>query len=154
MKRVPKYKHEITKGCMLVVDPASGRSSKPGYAVFRGGKMVTNGVATEVGGADIATCLTALHEWGQQMQRQYGPFEVLAIEKIRGRMAHVYLTWAVGVTIQAVTEGLAVSPIIIEVPITPWRAYAKRHLPDWTKGDAEDAKAMGEFLLYTAHQCG
>lgn len=134
-----KARTAITSGKMLAVDPASGSSSQAGWALYETGKLVEAGVVEVSKGKCI----------GDRLQETYEALcedevDVLAIERIRGRMAHQYLHWAVGTIVAAVPY-----KHLVEVPIPVWRAYAKAS-GRWDKADDQDAIMIGEVCIHLA----
>lgn len=70
--------------------------------------------------------------------------DILVIEEIRGRMAHHYLSWSVGVTLAAIR-----APLCIELPINVWKAVAAV-TPGYFKGNSQDAEIIGTTLTILA----
>ena len=131
--QVQRFADSILRGTVLAIDPASGGTSLPGWAAYRGGQFLKGGTLPISGGV-IQDRLRALYD-----ALQVTDPDVLVIERIRGGNAHEYLHWAVGVTIAA-TKPL----ILIEMPVSTWKKHAgKLH----KKSDAADAKAIGDCLL-------
>lgn len=135
-KTVNTHSKIITTGTLVAIDPASGSGSFPGYAIFKKGKLVSSGTIKINSKLPLNLRLHALYD--QLAMLEVNP-DVLVIEEIRGRMAHAYLSFAVGMTITAVR-----SHICIEIPINVWKAYVGR---DHIKTDEADAIAMGEAII-------
>lgn len=133
---VRKHSHAITTGTLLSIDPASGGTSAPGYAAFRGGEMLESGTL-KIGKGSIQSRLRAIYECLQNTNP-----DVLVIEKIRGNMAHEFLRWSVGVIVAATCP-----TVLIECPTSTWRSHAgKAH----KKSDEADAVAIGKCTLAKA----
>lgn len=125
---------------MLVVDPASGGSSLPGFAAYRAGQLIKSGTLA-IDGGPVQGRLRALHEYLKNTKP-----DVLVIERIGGPKAHKYLLWSVGVIIAAA------NPMsLIEIGVSTWKKHA-REGGVWTKGDENDALAMGACVLDVAMQ--
>ena len=145
---VAKVSRQVKAGKLLAIDPSSGgwdpktrTQSTPGYALWEAGKFIESGTIELCRGnacarlADLYACLT----------REFPDVDVLVLEKLRGRMVHHVLHWAVGATVAAVP-----APILIEVPIVFWKALAKTK-PNYVKADDSDAELMGEVVLRLAN---
>lgn len=139
---VAEHANEIIAGT-LVVDPSSGsKDSMPGYAVIKRGEICANGVIKLNPKQPVQERLRELHAAVKLLVAEHN-VTVLAVERIRGRMAHVYLTWACGTVVAAGGQKIQ---HVVEVPIPVWKRYA-REMWDYTKGDAADAKIMAVTLL-------
>lgn len=125
--------HTIINGTVLAIDPASGGSSLPGWAAWSKGEFVSAGVLGVKPGC-IQERLYSLHQTlaGERP-------DVLVIESIRGRKAHVYLTWSVGVIIAATCP-----LVLLEMPISTWKKHAGK---DHQKNDMNDAIAIGRTMM-------
>ena len=138
--RVQAYAKQILTTKLLAVDPASGKTSKPGYAYYEAGKLLESGVIdVPVGNtghrlADLYSCVA----------REFTGIDILVVEQLRGPKISPVLHWATGVTVAAVN-----APILYELPIYVWKAWAKT-LPDYTKADDQDARAIGDSILALA----
>ncbi len=135
-KAVNAVRTNILKGNVLVIDPGSHRL---GYATTKKGKITGQGVI-EVPEGEIKQRLQSLV---LTLQDDFD-YDVLAIEKIRGTRAHIYLKWAVGAVVGSVN-----APILLEVPIPAWKAVAG---PEHYKDDDTDAYAMAETILAVAKE--
>ena len=132
---VRRHTYAIMRGTLLVIDPSSGGSSLPGYACYKAGQLKKSGVVP-LDVDDIQGRLRALYDYLLLSNP-----DVLAIERIGGPKAHRHLWWSVGVSIAAA------NPVaLIEVPVSTWKKHA-REGGVWTKGDEQDALAMGACLL-------
>ena len=140
---VAKVARTILSGRVLAIDPASGGSSRPGWAWFMNGELVAAGeipLTKKNPIQDRLTELITIMETGFN----HPPPDVLVVEKIRGTRAHHYLHWSVG-TIIAGSE----APILLELPIPCWKAI----VPDeYVKTDEEDAKYIGTALIMLAKE--
>jgi Holliday junction resolvasome RuvABC endonuclease subunit len=136
-KQISENIDTILNGTILAIDPASVRL---GYAVTKKGKVTDQGVIELDQKAPINQRLQDI-VYTLQKDKDY---DILAVEMIRGKMAHVYLKFSVGAII-----GGARAPVCIEVPIHSWKAYAgKEH----KKSDDSDAVAMAETLIALAKE--
>jgi hypothetical protein len=133
-----KHRDLILKGNVLAIDPATGSSSKPGFAFFRNGKLVNSGVLDLDKKKDIFGRLGDLYDI---LYDQYnGVIDVLAIEKIRS--SHNSLRWAEIVSIMAVR-----ATVTIEVsPITWHQNVSKKY----KKSDEQDSIEIGIALIKIA----
>lgn len=128
-----RHAHVIRHGTLLAIDPASGGTSRAGWAAFKDGKLVDSGTL-EVEPGPVQQRLRQLYE----LLAETDP-DVLVIERIRGSRAHVFLHWAVGVSIAACCP-----MTLLEMPVSSWKKHAG---PTHRKGDREDAVAIGRALL-------
>ncbi len=148
--KFPKGKHPATfrkqlealapncrNGRVLIIDPAS---QSLGYAILDKLKLVDSGTIVVKG--NILVRITQLYS----KLRDLGEFEVLAVERIRGARAHVYLQWSVG----AIVAGTRAASMI-EVPISFWKAVIDKET--YVKSDENDAKSMAKViqLLLSEH---
>lgn len=129
----------ILGGLLLAIDPASGGTSYPGFALFHKGQLQSSGRVAIDGGQ----VQDRLYQLMTTLLRGQQP-DVLAIERIRGANAHPYLFWSVGVTVAA-TRPL----VVIEVPVSTWKKHVGK---DHVKGDEADAVAIGQTLVALAHK--
>lgn len=139
---VRRHKSKILTGKLLAVDPASGKSSCPGYAVYEKGQLLESGVI-DIPQGDTTERLANLHEC---MAREFKGIDVLVIEKLRGRMVHTTLTWAAGVTVAAIN-----APVLVECPISFWKALAVTRKA-YVKADDADAELMGDTVIMLARE--
>jgi len=135
-RTVKKAKAQILNGKILAIDPASKTA---GYALYDKGKLVTSGKLICKPKEPIAVRLASLHEQIQDLLDE--DVSVVAIEQIRGTMAHAYLKFAVGAAMAASGR-----PLTFEVPINVWRAVAKATV-GYEKSDDRDAELIGEALI-------
>jgi len=145
-KDVVKFNDRIFGGCMVVIDPASGSSSNPGYAIFSGGKLKSSGDVDVDKRLRVNERLQVIYDHLSKLTKNP---DILLIEKLRGRMAPASLMFSVGTAMSAVR-----SPICIEVPVCVWHAYAGRqYLNDKKLGittDAQDAEMIGLSVVELA----
>ncbi len=141
--KVRANRHKILTGTVLAIDPSSGGSSLPGFAVFRAGELLTSGEIEFPKKQDVYTRIQRLYD---EIRKLADP-DVLAIEEIRGAtFSHMYLRWAVGVSIAA-----GKAPVSVELPITVWKQLAKV-MPGYIKGNAMDAECIGHSLILLARK--
>jgi len=134
-KEVGKLASLILTGTMLVFDPAS---RKLGYSYY------VNGEFEESGPIQLDEKKSISHRLNEltHIITAFPTVDVLAVERIRGSRAHIYLTWSVGVI---VAGGYCNN--LIEVPVSTWHKFAgKGHV----KSDEADAVAMGDCLIAMA----
>lgn len=70
--------------------------------------------------------------------------DVVVIEEIRGRMAHHYLLWSIGVTVSAFPEAE-----LLEIPVSFWKCCVPE---GYEKNDEDDARYMGEAVITLAEE--
>lgn len=140
-KVVSKCANQILTGRVLAIDPASGGSSLPGWAIYEGGQFVAGGVIELRSRDPIDKRLQVLMK---RLQLDFTDIDVLALEKIRGRSSHEYLKWSVGVTIASCN-----APHFIEVPSALWRAIRPEN---YVKTDAADAALIGRVVVLVAEE--
>ena len=134
-KEIKMLDNLILTGTVLAIDPAS---KSVGYALYHKGELVKNGTL-EAPGRNVTRRLAWLYD---QLSAYQGKIDLLAIEEIRGRMAHTHLIWAVGLIVAAIRPDE-----MVEVPITMWKALCP---PNYIKSDANDAAKMGEVIMNIA----
>jgi Holliday junction resolvasome RuvABC endonuclease subunit len=136
-KQVRENLDLILEGTILAIDPASIRL---GYAVAEAGEITDQGVIELDRKAPIQTRLQAVVD----TLREDREYDVLAVEMIRGKMAHVYLKFSVGAVI-----GGAKTKVCIEMPINAWKAVAGK---DHKKSDDADAVMIAKTLILLARE--
>lgn len=134
-KQVSANIDSILKGTILAIDPASIRL---GYAVAKRGEIVEQGTIELDQKAHIGDRLKDI----VNILQNDAEYDVLAIEMIRGQMAHAFLKFSVGAAM-----GGAKAHTHIEVPINAWKAVAgKGH----EKDDASDAAMIAKTIITLA----
>lgn len=134
---------KIREGTLLAIDPSSGGTSLPGYAVFHAGILVVSGVIEfPKPKQDIYKRLAFLYDKVSALLPE--PPDVLAIEQIHPKMAGKELIWAAGTSIAA-----ARSLITLELPLNIWKAVAKA-TPSYIKDDESDARMIGMAVVMLA----
>ena len=124
----------ILEARTLVMDPSS---KTLGYAIIEAGDIVASGTV-DLGKEAVHYRMQKLGEYLQNA----GCYDVLLVERIRGQMAHAYLSWSVGAILANTT-----ADIFLEMPISVWKAHAgKEHV----KSDENDAIAMANALIALA----
>lgn len=145
-KTIAENAREMLDYGFLAIDPSSGsENSQPGYALFVRGRKVKSGTFTINHKLPIHQRLEALYCHVKALVTE-NPVVLLSVERIRGRMAHEYLRWAVGVCQAAGGQKVKAT---VEIPIQAWKPVAKA-TDDYVKGDESDAVAMGTLLLLKA----
>jgi len=146
-KSVEAHAAKIVTGTMLTVDPSSGSAnSMPGWALFRGGKLVKSGTIKIPLTLNINGRLGYLYDQLVKLRADIGHIDVLSIELISKNMSHEYLFYAIGVFMAALQ-----ADVEIKCPIHCWKAVAK-HYPEYEKGDESDAVMFGQTLLARARE--
>lgn len=144
-RKVALHADRILSGTLLAIDPASGGTSVPGFAIFYAGELQTSGtVEFPKRKADIYQRLQYLHEKVSKLLPV--PPDVFGVEEIHKAIASNQLLWATGVSIAA-----AAAPATIEVPLNVWKSLAKA-TPGYIKGDAMDAEMIGRSLVLLAQR--
>lgn len=148
---VSKCYREILEGTMLAIDPSTGsKSSRPGFAWYKGGKLIESG--------EIIVDLKAnrskrLYEIARTVRDDFEKPDVLVVEYIppvsyRGRSTSMN-----GLSLMALQK--AIGAIIgahpfehlLEIPASAWRKYK----PDeYVKTDEWDAICLGLCAVETA----
>lgn len=130
----------ILNGTILCIDPSSGGTSLPGFAIYEGGQLLTSGtVEFPKPKQDIYRRLPHLYEKVSKLLPV--PADILAIEEIHPKMSGQELQWAVGTSISA-----ARALSTFQVPINLWKAVAKA-TDGYLKGDAMDAEMIGLAMI-------
>lgn len=132
-----KYALTILGGTVLALDPASGGTSDPGWAVYHRGVLLESGTLGLAGGR-VQYRLKDLY-----CQLSAYECDVMVVEQLRGSgRTHIYLLWSVGVAVAATCPKL-----LLEMPVSCWKKHAgKAHV----KSDENDAKAIGDTLIAMA----
>lgn len=147
-KKVRANVRSILSGRLLAIDPSSGGSSMPGYALYEGGVLKERGTIRIAGGKTPQSRLSELYEC---LQAEFPNVDVLAIEELRGRTVSPTLHGAVWVAAAAVCP-----TVMIEVPIPFWKVLAKI-TPGYLKdkdnsADDMDAMLIGEVVIKLAKE--
>ncbi len=153
----------VSSGTMLSIDPASGVSSLPGYAVFRAGERLESGTIAVGRASDELGA--RLWELGRSLREELAPpdgsaeWDVLVVEDIpdknwsqAGKGKHrigsaknqKVLHRAVGAVLASVK-----AKVILFVHPSTWHAHVG---PGYVKSDEGDALAMGEVAVVKARQ--
>ncbi len=127
----------INTGTLLAIDPAS---KSLGYALYEAGELTSKGKLV----SKKRQVNERLHDLHKQLKNKFKSIDILAVEKIRGSMAHDYLKWSIGVAIVSIN-----SDFMIEVPIQFWK---KLREDDYTKDDDNDAELIGAVLVRIAEE--
>jgi hypothetical protein len=127
------HKSKILSGTVLAIDPSS---ISLGWAWFQQGILIMNGEykapANQSANKRLVKLMTELQQWTGA--------DVLVVEKMFRYNAP--LIWSVGASVVTVKP-----EALIEMPIRVWQAYCS---DEYVKSDAEDAKLIGETLIYLA----
>jgi len=141
-RSVRKHHKLILSGVVVAIDPSSGGSSAPGFAIFKEGKLSACGELDIPSSRPIQERLRILYDQAGALTPT--PPDVLVIEEIKGAMAHEFLKWSVGVTLAAVR-----APLYLGVPINCWKAVAQV-TPGYVKGNDTDATIIGDTVIILA----
>lgn len=142
-RKVSKWSNRILTGKMLAIDPASGASSMPGWALYDAGKCIASGEIPLSSKKPVQYRLAEL--LGVLATGFQNPLpDVVVIEEIRGRMAHHYLLWSIGVTVSAFPDAE-----LLEIPVSFWKCCVPE---GYEKSDEEDAKIMGQAVVLLAKE--
>jgi hypothetical protein len=133
----------ILTGTLLAIDPASGKTSMPGYALFYAGQLKEHGTIEIDPSRPPEDRLVELSEC---LKRDFHGVDVLAVEKLRGAIVQPVLHASVWFTRVAVR-----APIVIEVPIHYWKVLAKE-TQGYAKADDLDALMIGSTLIELARE--
>lgn len=141
--KVKKQADVLTTGRVLAIDPASGSTSMPGWALFEAGELVAMGTIDVNPRLPIQGRLNMMF-YALSEGIGHPPPDVLIIEEIRGSMAHAFLFWACGVIAAAFSQSE-----LLELPISFWKAV----LPEgYTKADDTDAAYIGLAAIQLAKE--
>ncbi|MHA0110699.1 hypothetical protein ACXYUI_26560, partial [Klebsiella pneumoniae] len=110
-KLIQQYAKELVYGTVFALDPASGGTSQPGFAVFHASEFQESGTIALPQGSPIQTRLAVLHALLSKITPV--PADVFVLERIRGQMAHQHLHWACGTSLAASRTNK-----VIEVPVS------------------------------------
>ena len=127
----------ILKGKFIAIDPASRTG---GYAVYQSGVLIESGTIVLDKNKDAIDRLMELGE----ILLDDDEYDLMAIERIRGSMAHTFLKFSIG----AYVVGIG-APVNIEVPINAWKKVTP---PDYVKSDENDAIMIGKTLVVLAKE--
>jgi hypothetical protein len=141
--RIKLNKNAIAGGLVVAVDPSSGGSSLPGYAIFRAGILERSGAVPITKGLPIEQRLRILYDFLNNLDCTP---DVLVIEHIGMSHTHQFLHWSIGSCISAIR-----APVFIECPIMVWKLVAKQD-SEYAKGDEADAICMGQVVIERAKQ--
>lgn len=133
------YQHSdaILQGKFIAIDPAS---LSAGVAVFSAGELVSSKTIKLPAKKPINERLNILFHELSSLDNA----DLLVIEKIRMKTAHIYLRWAVGTSV-------AGAPVLktIEAPTTFWRAIRPE---GYVKTDEGDAVLIGQMVILLARE--
>lgn len=141
---------ELLKGVLIALDPATGESSNPGYAVFWGGEFQEKGIINLDKKQPIARRMARLL---YVLQTRFPVPDCVLIEKIPNSLyipgkgatqpkGWQYLHWCCGVMASAYDTA-----DVLEVPPQSWKRNIKTRFPSYVKTDANDALAIGASIL-------
>lgn len=140
--KVRKHRDKVLRGRVLYVDPATGASSNPGWALSEAGVLVASGEIAGLHGETperLAQLFWRLHD-----DPRFQDLDMLVVEQLRGSMVAAQLHWSVGAILAALP-----AEVMCEIPIKVWKAVAKTD-PTYTKGDEADARAFCAAVVAVA----
>lgn len=140
--RVQHNRDAILKGRMLCLDPATGATSLPGWALYVAGKLVDSGVIQPQPGATHQRLRDIF--WKVHDREDWDPLDLVVVEQLRGSMVAPQLHWATGVLLAA-----CVTEVVLEIPIKVWKSVSSVD-PNYRKSDEADARAMGQAVVLLA----
>lgn len=142
-KKASKSLDKLLTGRVVAIDPASGSTSMPGWALFEAGELVAMGTIKVNPKLPIQGRLNMMFYALSEGVGHPIP-DVVVMEEIRGSMAHAFLFWACGVIAAAFSES-----DLIELPISFWKAI----LPEgYEKADDTDAAYIGLAAITLARE--
>ena len=141
LRQVEAHRDKILNGRMLVIDPAS---ISMGYALYKSGELVESGKISTSNKKKGLTIPPEIRIRKLMSEMQFSETDLLAVERIRGKMAPYSLYWSVGAVITNHKYD-----DLIEVPIWCWKEF-KAH--DYIKDDEHDALTMGTTLVEIAER--
>ena len=143
--KIKQNQEIIRTGVVLAIDPSSGSAnSQPGFALYENSKLLLNGTIKIDHKQTIYNRLPELYFKIQELVAC--PPDVLVIETINKQSGHVFLLWAVGVSIAATR-----APVVVELHNAIWRSVAKS-IPTYKKSDAADAELMARAVILLAQR--
>jgi hypothetical protein len=142
--KIRKHRDKVLHGRVLYVDPATGATSNPGWALSDNGVLVASGEIAGLKGETperLTQLYAVLHE---RAALEWGRLDMLVVEQLRGSMVAAQLHWSVGVILAALP-----AEIVCELPIPVWKSVARAD-PHYRKGDEADARAFCTAVLAVA----
>ena len=136
-----KYREILHSKRFLSVDPSSGGSSNPGWAIYEAGILKKSGEITLDKKIPVQIRLASITEALYNICDGQTP-EILVIEKIRGNRVHSHLHWSVGAILSAVP-----APVVLECPVKSWQQICPA---GYQKTDESDAIMIGKAALMTS----
>lgn len=133
--------NKLLTGRVISIDPSSCGVSPIGWAVAEHGVITSSGIITCTQGMNIYERLQAIKRVLDKDATQY---DVMILERIRGKMAHEHLKWSIGLLLGSVK-----ADHVVEMPIPTWQKYADK---DWVKGDEADAIQIYKSTLKLAKE--
>ena len=144
-RRIRDLADLLMNGSVLAIDPSSGGTSLPGFAVYEGGELQSSGVITfPKPKRDIYQRLAFLYDKVHAIMPL--PPDILIIEEVHKSISGADLQYAIGVTTAAVR-----APVTLQLPINVWKALAKTR-PGYAKSDTADAELIGEAAILLAKE--
>lgn len=135
----------LLNGTVLAIDPSSGGSSQPGWALFKAGQLVGQGEIQLPSKRTINDRLQVLYDEVYKLTDTRP--DMLILECVsKGTMAHPFLVWSIGTVIAA-----ARAHAMTECPINVWKAVAKA-MHEYEKTNASDAVLIGQSLILLAQK--
>jgi hypothetical protein len=140
--KIRKHRDKVLHGRVLYVDPATGATSNPGWALSVNGVLVESG---EIAGLRGETP-QRLHALWRRLSAdpRFQNLDMLVVEQLRGSMVAAQLHWSVGVILVALP-----AEIVCEIPIPVWKSVARAD-PHYVKGDEADSRTFCTAVLLVA----
>lgn len=140
-REVVQYADVLATGRLLAIDPASGASSMPGFAVFERGQLVAAGVL-EIPRRELANRLWYIAEC---IRTELPKPDIMCVELISPVMPSKggggFINKGSGSLLKSVGAILSVHDVpILEVAPVTWQTMKP---PEYVKSDAWDAAMIG-----------
>ncbi len=146
--KIWKHRDAILSGRVLGIDPATGATSNPGWALMVAGEIIDSGEIAGLKGSTPERLRQLFERLSGPEFAHLQPVDVLLVEMLRGSMVHVALHWSVGVIVTALP-----AEIICETPIQVWKCVSRAD-STYTKTDANDARCFCTTALLVASGLG
>lgn len=135
VKNIKSMGQIVDTGTVLAIDPAS---KSLGYALYDCGVLVEKGKLI----SKYKQIERRLRDLSRQLKNKFKRVDILAVEKIRGSMAHEYLRWSIGMAVTSID-----SDVMVEIPINFWKKLVEE---GYTKDDDNDAELIGLVVVKIA----
>jgi len=147
---IKKYTENLLTGTVLAIDPASGGSSMPGYAVYKGGQLVQSGTIAVKPHLMLNVRLRLIAD---VLRNELPVPDVFVIEDIR-RIRGIFSGASVDILFKGI--GAIMSAVtcdkFIEIPPTVWTKTVEANYKTTRKSDEQDAIEIGRFAIEYAQE--